>query len=469
MFRAGSHHGVVLATPLLVCFLILAQPGARGQEARDSGAHPDSALAEMIAQLDGAPLSLADAVAEALARATDVGSAEARLAAARATVRREKGTFDPEIFADALHGSHDQPTASFFSGADVLQTDETQATAGARVTLPVGTELSASLNTVKLETNSEYATLSPQYNTLGKLEIVQPLLKGFGPSTRGELTAAERELEAAEAQYQDAVFAVWADVEATYWELFANERDFAVQQLIRDRAIAFLKDTELRAKAGLVGPNEVANARVFLAEQEQVVLDREESLDRISDRLATLVGRRPGGGQWRFRSTDQPPHDFPTAPQDLLVQLALQRNYELRSAEHRVEALRARVKSASWDALPTLDLFGMLGGYGLAGKGRDIIFQFDPEAEPDTLRNDLDTGVGKSISQAINRDFPTWQVGLRFILPLGNRAAGGERDRLRAEVLLAQQQMIATQRALEERVRAQHRELTRGRRRLEDG
>jgi outer membrane protein TolC len=406
-------------------------------------------------------------VAEALVEATEVGVAEAQLAAAQATVRRQKGAFDPEIFAEAMHVSIGQPTASFFAGADVLETDQTTAEAGARLKLPVGTELSASLNTVKLQTNSEFTSLSPQYNSIGRLEIFQPLLKGLGPSTRGVLTAAERDLEAAEARYQDAVYAVRAEVEATYWELYANERDLVVQRLIRDRAIAFLKDTELRLAAGLVGPNEVANARVFLAEQEQVVLDREDALDLVSDRLATLMGRRPTSSNWRFRAIGQPPNEFPLAPVETLVQLALERNYDLRAGERRVEALRALEKKASWDALPTLDLYGMLGGYGLAGKGRDVIFQFDPESEPDTLRTNLDTGPGESISQVVNRDFPTWEVGVVFRYPLGNRTGRGEKDRLRAEVREAEQDLIATRRALEEKVRAQYRELSRGRRRLE--
>ena len=487
MFRAGNCFRIFSAATVLLVVSVLACHGAHGQaslqtslqpppqvslqssrqDSPGSAAQSDNALGEALAGLEGDPLTLSDAVAAALVEATDVGIASANLAAARANVRKQKGTFDPEIFAEALHTSISQASASFFAGADVLETEQTVAEAGARMKLPLGTELAASLNTIKFATNSDFTSLSPQYNSVGKLEITQPLLRGLGPSTKGQLTAAERVLEAEEARYQDAVYSVRADVEATYWELYANERDLAVQRLIRDRAIAFLKDTELRSSAGLAGPNEVANARVFLAEQEQVVLDREDALDLVSDRLATLMGRRPSGDQWRFRAVDQPPTDFPLAPVETLVQLALERNYDLRAGERQVDALRALAKKASWDALPTLDLFGMLGGYGLAGKGRDVIFQFDPEADPDTLKNNLDTGVGESISQVVNRDFPTWEVGVVFRYPLGNRANGGEKDRLRAQVRRAEQDLIAGQRALEEQIRAQYRELSRGRRRLE--
>ena len=41
------------------------------------------------------------------------------------------------------------------------------------------------------------------------------------------------------------------------------------------------------------------------------------------------------------------------------------------------------------------------------------------------------------------------------------------RDRLRAEIVRAEQQLLSAQRAFEEEVRAQHRELARGKQRLE--
>jgi len=51
------------------------------------------------------------------------------------------------------------------------------------------------------------------------------------------------------------------------------------------------------------------------------------------------------------------------------------------------------------DVLPQLDLVGSLGSSGLAGTGRDVIFGAD------TLRTDLDTGLGDSWSQVFQGDF----------------------------------------------------------------
>ena len=448
------------------CWLTLAVLGALSAHAASAAnvtleTNPDSTLTLALQKIEGEPIALAEAQRLALIQATPVRAAEAAFRAARGSLRHERGAFDPELFADAVRSGVDQPTASPFSGASVLQTEETKASAGGRVKLPTGTELTASLETSKLESNSAFSSLVPQYDTEGALSVRQPILKGLGPGTWGDRSSAARELEAASARYEDAVLDTRAQVERTYWDLYAAERDLGVQQIIRDRAAALLEETRLREKAGLVGPNAVATARVFLSEQEQVLLDREEQLDRTSDRLGTLIGKRSGDGTPRFRPSDSPPRDFPIESQDSLVARALRQSRELRSVERRLEAARARARGAKWNALPTLDFIGSLGGKGLSGTGRHVVFGTD------TLRTTVSGDFSDTWTQVRKRQFPTWSAGFSLTIPLGFRADGGEHDRLRGEADEAEQALIATRRSLEERVRAGHRELVHASKRME--
>jgi outer membrane protein TolC len=423
-------------------------------------ANPDSALNLALAAIEGAPLTLDEAVSAALQSATPVRTADAELRAARGAARRERGLFDPELFAEASRREEDQPNASFFSGASVLRIKETTTSGGARVTLPFGTVLSASLDAVRFESNSAFSALSPQYDATGTLSIRQPLLKGFGPGSWGERSAVNRELEAAQARYDDAVLGVRALVERTYWDLYAAERDFAVGRLIRDQAAALVSQAELRNRAGLVGPNQVANARVFLAEQEQAYLDRGEALDRISDQIASLMGARPAAAP-RYRPTDEPPGEFPVPPQDSLVAAALARNHEIKAREREAAAARARYVGARWNAYPQLDVVGTLGGKGLSGTPRDVIFGGD------TLRTTVSGDFGDAWAQARDRAFPTWSAGIQVTIPIGFRQGAGERDRLRGEADRAEQELIAERRSLEERARNGHRELANATKRLE--
>jgi outer membrane protein TolC len=267
-------------------------------------------------------------------------------------------------------------------------------------------------------------------------------------------------LEAARARYDQEVLAVGTQVEVSYWDLYAAERDYAVQKLTRDRAEAFLRDTETRAKTGLIGPNQVANARTFLAEQEILLLDREEGLDRISDELSSLIGKRPDAGKTRLLSVDNPPDDFPIEDADLLVERSMEKNLALQAAKADVEARRALSRAAFWEALPSVDVVGSIGGNGLTGTPQDVIFLGD------TLRTAVSGTSADAVRQAMKRTYPTWSVGIEVTVPIGLRTGLGEQDRLDAEVIVAEQRQIQQSRIVEEEVRASYRDLLNGKRRL---
>lgn len=456
---ARAVQGIVAACVAAGSVVGMAQPAARLQV--PSAARADSLLAAEVAKLPGTPLGLEEAVSAARSLSPALVDAEAALRAAQGALRREKGGFDPELFAGYEVEAQDIPSSSIFAGAAVLETQERATSAGARMRLRTGTELEASIESRRLASNSRFEPLDPKYVADGRFVLTQPLLKGFGPSARADLSAAERDLEAAQAQYESTVLAVRATVEQLYWDLYAAERDAAVERLIRDRAARLLEDTRVRARAGLVGPDDVANAQVFLAQEEQAVLDREERLGAVSDRLASVMGRRPQAGMSRFNPIDEPPLAFPVAPADSIVQLALTHNHDLQVVERRIESIRALARGAGWDALPALDLVGSLGGNGLAGTPQDVVFGSD------TLRTSVSGGAGDAWSQVFGRDFPTWSLGLRLSVPLGLRAGRGERDRLRAEVERAENQLLAARLTVEESVRNRQRELANAARRVE--
>jgi len=446
---------------LLAIAWTLGGAGAPQASQRPEESNPDSALAVTLRSIEGAPLTLSGALLYALDGSTSLNEAEAVRDAAKAVVQREKGTFDPELFGTIERIEDESPTASPFAGADVLETSDVASRAGARMRLPIGTELEAGVSLLRRDSNSIFATLDPEYSGNGDLSITQPLLKGFGPAANAPLSSAKHQARAAEASYDDAEARLRASVEETYWDLYAAERNYAVQTLLVEQAAALLTDTRSRARAGLVGPDQVANAEVFQAEREQAAIDAAQTMDATSDRLASLIGARPAGALKRFRATDPPPSAFPVENEDALVERAWEANHQLRSLESNVDALRALERGAKWSALPELDVFGRIGGRGLSGTGQTVIFG------EDTLRTTIDGATSDVLDEIIGRDFPTWSVGVEVSLPLGLRAGRGERSRLRAEVARLDQQRIALQRSIEERVRAASREVAQSERRLD--
>jgi outer membrane protein TolC len=422
--------------------------------------NPDSALQNILAQLEGEKLSLSQALEYGQENSTSLRIAEGTFLAASGVLRREKGFFDPEFFFSFNYEDREEPTASFFSGADVLNIQQTTSLAGLRLNLPTGTELELALNAIKLSTNSQFAFLNPQYNAFGNLSLRQSLLGGFTASGRKLLTQAELQFEAAKAQYDQAVLGIETEVEIMYWDLYAAERNYAVQKLITERAEAFLNETELREKAGLVGPNQVANAKTFLAEQELLFIDRTEQLDNLSDRLASLIGTRPGAGLSRFIAIDDPPDEFPIKPVEELVESALNSNLDLKAMQKYVESAHTLLDAAVWEALPIVDLVGSYSASGLSGSPHEVIFG------EDTLRTTRSGSFSNSLNNVFRRDFSGWSLGVEITIPIGLRPGLGEEDRLEAEVLIVQQRYIELSRLLEEQVRSAYRELIHGKDRL---
>jgi outer membrane protein TolC len=421
---------------------------------------PDSTLQVILDELAGTRLSLPEALELAQKNSASIGKAEAVYLAALGSLRRERGYFDPVLYFNLNYQDLKEPTASFFSGADVLITEQTSSQTGLNLKLPIGTQLEFALNTFSLNTNSQFAFLNPEYTAFGSLSFRQPLLGGFTATGRRELTRTEMETDAANDRYRQEIIAVSTEVEKMYWRLYTAERDFGVQKLTRERAKAFLTETGLREKAGMVGPNQVASAKTFLAEQELLLIDREEELDNVSDQLAVLIGVRPGEGLLRFKTVDNPPLDFPVESADKLLEYAFANNLELLAVRKEIEIANSLQDAASWEVLPSLNLVGSLVSSGIGGDPQNVIFGSD------TLRTTSGGSFGDMLNQVFNRKFPGWSIGLELSVPIGFRSGLGEKDRLEAVALNTEQQFTELSRILERLVRSAHRELSHGNDRL---
>lgn len=149
--------------------------------------NPDSLLRSILNSIEGTGLSLSQAQESALKNATSVRSAEALLLQASGSLRKERGFFDPEFYLNIKYQDLQQPSASFFAGADVLSTKMTTSQTGLKLKLPIGTELDLSLNTTNLKTNSQLISFAVVILILGYFlfrllpsELVPVEDRGFG-------------------------------------------------------------------------------------------------------------------------------------------------------------------------------------------------------------------------------------------------------------------------------------------------
>jgi len=431
-----------------------------GKASAQYTANPDSALQTILRGLPGTRITLAQAEQSAAQYATDVRTSEAVYTASEGSVRRERGAYDPVVFFNLNRLDNRSPTSSFFTGAPVLATQQTASSGGISLSLPIGTRIEADLTTSRLTTNSAFAALNPELDATGSVTVRQPLLGGFAASARKKLTNAEAQRDAEKSRYDQQVIAARGNVERMYWDLYAAERDYAVQKLTRDRADAFLKETLLRAQSGLVGSDQVASARTSLAQQELALIERDEQLGAQSDQLAAYIGLRPDAPESRFVPADTPATKYTVEPVEGLVDRALKNNRDLQGAQKDIDAASALADAATWEALPSIDLIGSFGGNSILGAAQLVTI-------PGFISYTLPGGtIGDALNQVLKRDYPSWSLGVAVNIPVGFRGGLGEKDRLDAGVLAAQQHSIELARVLEQQVRAAHRELAHGTARL---
>ncbi len=422
--------------------------------------NPDSALEIILTNLSGEKLTLIQAEEYAKQNSASYKQAEALYKASLGTLRSERGRFDPVFFLNLYYNDQKVPAASFFSGASILATKETDFSTGLRLDLPTGTELELRLTSSRLKSNSQFAFLNPEYDAVGSVSLRQSLLGGFTASARKALSQAELQVESFKAVYDQEALKLNSSVEQAYWSLYAAERDYAVQKLTLEHAESLLEEAQLRAKAGLIGPSQVANAQTFRAEQKLLMIDREEQLDTQSDQFAVLIGRRPGSGLNRFITTDNPPEEFNAASLDDLIDHTLNNNLNLQAAAKQVEIAKTLLGAASWEALPKVDFVASISSNALGGTSQDVFFGND------TLRSSNSGSYSDVLSEIYKRNYPGWSVGVEITFPLGLRTGLGEEDRLEASLYGVKQTYIELARNLEQQVRTSYRELVHGNERI---
>ena len=272
-----------------------------------------------------------------------------------------------------------------------------------RMELPIGTSLEASLNTVRARRRIPRSLFSTrEYDAFGSLSLRQPLLGGFHVSARKELVRAEQEMDAAKARYDQEVLAVSVRVEQSYWDLYAAERDYAVQN-------AHTRPRGSVSQGDRASSEDGAHRPESGGEREDLSRGAGDPLPRPRRADGPLVGRacfldrhetRAKGTGGSSPSTD-PPDRVSRGRRRRTGAGSPSRRASTSERPRRRSRRDARLSSAAfWEALPSVDLVGSLGGNGLAGTAQDVVFGSD------TLRTTVGGGFGDAASQAIEERVP---------------------------------------------------------------
>lgn len=180
----------------------------------------------------------------------------------------------------------------------------------------------------------------------------------FGRVRRG-VEAAGAEAGAAEARLRDAQVLVAAEVARNYLELRGAQKRLAVARENLGYQRETYELTQVRLELGRGSQLDVSSAAARLAATEAAIPPLVAAEASAANRLAVLLGLRPGALAEELKPQDIDPHLTTLAigsPGDLL-----RRRPDIRTAERELAAASARIGIAKADLFPRVTLSGFIG------------------------------------------------------------------------------------------------------------
>ncbi|MFN7917073.1 MAG: TolC family protein [Vicinamibacterales bacterium] len=298
------------------------------------------------AQASGGPaarLTLADAVAAALARNDRLATQQDAVTSADLGIRLARSAFQPRVTPNIL-GSFGQTNVS----SQTYRVDLSERfVTGTEVRVGVGTATSQIPGT---SAGSDIRF----YNADTTVAITQPLLKGFGRSvSRLALTSAESRREEALRQQALAEQQVAVDVATAYYRVLAQESFVEVARQSVQRGRQLREAAEARLDAGLVSQLDLLRAQQFVTQAEGQLFDAQSAVEDARDQLLFLMGRE-AGAPFEIEPEIRTVPDVPDG--ERAVATALATRLDLRSRQADVNDAERRIRYSRNQLLPQVDV-----------------------------------------------------------------------------------------------------------------
>lgn len=384
---------------LLVAFLLVVQ-GLAAQE-------PPPAGQELA-------LSLQEAVLTAMERNQSL-RVERLVPAVRATsLKEEQGSLDPALTAQA---------GQVLAGSPSGQSAGSGAEAGLALSFSTGTAVSASVS-------AGWGDIRTGFD----VEVTQALLAGGRPAAnRARVQQAQLDLFASRHELRGFAESLAAEVESAYWGHYLALRQRDIYRESMGLAERQLEEALARVQVGRIAGSELAAPRAELTSRREALREGEKRVQSTRQRLLLLVNPAGAGLDAPVRLLDSPaPPAGPLDDPSVHTALALRRRPDLAQARLALERGELEVVRTRAGLLPRLDLFVRLGGTGYA-----------------------DSFGGSFAGLA---DDPYASAGLRFAIPLGNRAAEARAERARLTRAQAEEALRGLERSVQADVRNAWRE-----------
>jgi outer membrane protein len=492
MGRALLSLSLSIAMPLGTAAQFVSLPQAAAQET--PARPPQTTAAPRIGVDESQPLTftLFDVVKLALQNNREMEVERINVQQAEYDLFAARGTRDITLGNSTYFENRTVPVGSILAGGPngSLTTKTLNDDFNAQQLLPSGATWQAQFTNSRGETNSQFVSLNPQYNTALSLQLRQPLLRSFSiDEARRRIRINNRRLDLSDSQFRQKAIDIVARVQRAYWDLVFALRDAQIRREAVDLAQTQLARNRRMVNEGTLAPIELVSVEVELERRNENVLTATEAVTRAENALKQLILGDRAASQWN-RSvipTDAPEMRDEHYQLSDVVAAAFVNRTELAQNHLQQEINTVDVRYFEDQTKPQVDLLAQYTTTGLSGTRTSTANPFagstvllldrinqlsgplglPPLVLPPSgeLPNFLIGGYGQSLANLFGNDFRTLRFGISFSFPLKNRAAQGQLGRAVAEgrKIDAQRKMLEQAIEVEARNALQSVEITRQR------
>ncbi|HQQ79394.1 MAG TPA: TolC family protein [Thermoanaerobaculia bacterium] len=400
-----------------------------------------------IPQGDKIELTLQKTIEMTLQNVLDLDVAAYNLEESHFGILSARGAFDPNFELDLGIKNTETPRSSIYQAN---QTKTGYANPYLTGLLPYGTTYTLGWTNTRSDVVGAGTLLNPTYSSNLSLGVTQPLLRNFG-KTVTERFVVQAKLGENQSGY-GFVIAVQTAIqtaENAYWDLVYAVENLKAKQEALDRAKDLNRITKIKIDVGALAPIDIVQTEVTIAQREQDIIIAEGLIGDAQDRLRRLLNVQ-SVPDWNrpIVPTDRPTRESLrtgfVADVNQGYESALKVRPEIRQALLNIESKKVTAAYQQNQLKPRLDLSG---GYGRAGLGANGL-GVDADGNP------YDLSYSSALTQIGRGDYPAWNVGLVFAIPIGNRAAKGNAAIANADLELARTSLAITKANLHVEVRA---------------
>ncbi len=349
-------------------------------------------------------------------------------------------SFDPFLnFKGFVDHNVTQEGNQFTVGVPTFKQNTIEALANYTQAFPLGTSVTINYEGQRFANNSPYQAINPTLYSNFEVEFTQQLLAGFGLSTNERyIQIAKKNLQITNLAFRAQVIATVTQVENIYWDLVNAYED----EQVKERSLAFaqqtLQDDEKQLKL-----NAIPALQVMKDQSDVATSEGDLTVSRANLRLNELLIKNA-----ITRSDDPLIDEMPVIPLDRagppdpnaalpigdLIAEAEKNRPDVTQDEIAMQVAQRSLKSINSELLPTLNLYGLYAGAGIAGPKSP-----NCTLAPAECASDLPTGFGSMFLNTFNYSSPEYQVGLNLSINLRNRVA--KADQFRASLEYRQRQI----------------------------